>query len=167
MTEPDRPEEDHTGWGGLHGLGGVLRAAILTVAVALVAGAVVYAVARPDPAPTLAPRYDGVPLRAWAAAALDSAAAEAGVSFNVRPAVRPLDPDRLGNLTRTEGYRRFLNRCTSCHDTPDPSIHGPSDWRAVVRRMAGWMEKAGVLPIAAADSTAIIEFLEQAARIRD
>ena len=167
MTKPVRPDRGHEAQGGGRVHIRVLRDVVPILAVALVVGFVVFSIAGPDPKPTLAPRYDGVPLRAWAQAALDSAAAEAGVSFSVRPAVRPLDARRLGMLKQTDGYHAFLKRCSSCHDTPDPSMHGPEDWHAVVRRMGGWMEKAGVLPLAVAESTAIASFLDQAARIRD
>jgi len=167
MTTPERPDRGHEAQSEARGVRRALREVVPILAVALIVGFIVFRIARPDPKPMLAPRYDGVPLRAWAQAALDSAAAEAGVSFSVRPAVRPLDASRLGMLAETDGYHAFLKRCSSCHNTPDPSMHGPEDWHAVVRRMGGWMEKAGVLPLAVAESTAIASFLEQAARIPD
>lgn len=141
-----------------------VRQVISILVVAGIAGLLAFRLAQPDP-PAAVTRLDGVPLRTWAAAVLDSAAREAGVSFRVRPAIRPLETGTLGRLRETEGYRTFLHRCSSCHDPPDPSMRKPDGWHWVVSRMAAWMERAGVLPMPTADSLAIIQFLEQASGI--
>lgn len=140
-------------------------ASVVTVlAVAGIAVVLLVQSARPH-YPQPEPRMDGLPLRAWAASVVDSTAPGAGLSFTVKPVIRPLDERRLDRLRESEGYRMFLHRCSSCHNPPDPSMHSPHDWRRVVQRMAGWMEKAGTLPMPAAESLAIIPFLEQAVPI--
>lgn len=134
-------------------------AVLLTIAVG--AGIVTFRAARPDP-PTPWQRIDGVPLRKWAEAVLDSSADRAGLSFSVHPTIVPLDARRLGDLRDSDGYHAFLHRCSSCHEPPDPMMHGAADWPWVVRRMAGWMEKTGALPMMPAESAAIIPFLQSA-----
>lgn len=104
-------------------------------------------------------------LREWALhdSDLREDAALAGVSLN-RPRVTPLDEDALGGLARSPDYPVFLHRCTSCHATPDPGMHEPGQWRGVVRRMDGWREKAGVMPITDDEREAVVRFMDRAAR---
>jgi hypothetical protein len=82
--------------------------------------------------------------------------------MTVDPAIRPLDPGRLGTLVETEGYQAFRHRCSSCHAPPNPAMHASGEWRGVVRRMGDWMKAVGVMPMQAVDSAAIITFLERA-----
>lgn len=142
----------------------LLRRSLPIVVVAGITGILAFQIARPGPNPEF--RQNGVLLRYWAAGVLDSAARDAGISFTTRPSIRPLEPRRLGSLRLTEDYHVFIHRCSSCHDPPDPSMHTPDEWPWVVRRMARWMDKAGVMPMPPAESLAIMPFLDQASRAR-
>ncbi len=103
-------------------------------------------------------------LRKWAIeeAGLRTSASGAGISLQ-RPRVEPLDRRRLGVLAEGDDFHTFLHRCTSCHTTPDPSLHTPSEWRGVVQRMDAWMRQAGVLPMDSAERAGVDRFLEDAA----
>lgn len=105
-------------------------------------------------------------LRYWALKDSDlrDEAAFAGVSLN-RPRVTPLDRNALGELADSEDFHAFFHRCTSCHTTPDPSMHSPGQWNGTVARMQMWMERAGLLPIDASERDAIVRFLDRAAAV--
>jgi hypothetical protein len=105
--------------------------------------------------------------RDWARAGAGVRAPSAGLSMTVDPAIRRLDPGRLGKLVESEGYHAFLHRCSSCHVPPDPSMHEPGEWQGIVRRMSDWIRAVGVMPMPAADSAAINALLERAAARRE
>lgn len=103
--------------------------------------------------------------RAWA---LDSAqlrrqATAAGISLH-RPEIRPLDTSRLEPGFDSAALGAFRQRCSSCHTAPDPSMHDASEWEAVVTRMDGWMDAAGLMPPDPEQRTLLLRFVEQAAR---
>jgi len=104
--------------------------------------------------------------RAWVRAGAGVYAPWAGVSAAARPDIRPLRSGRLGRLTESAGYHAFRHRCSSCHTPPDPAMHTLGEWRGIVRRMGEWMDAAGVMPMAPADTAAIGAFLERAAASR-
>lgn len=91
---------------------------------------------------------------------LQQQAIAAGISLQ-RPAVRPLDVQALGKEARSPDFRAFHHRCTSCHETPDPSMHAPAAWDSVVTRMDGWMHSAGVMPMQAEERQEIVRFLQR------
>ena len=93
-------------------------------------------------------------------ARLQQQAPAAGISLQ-RPAVRPLNVQALGKEAGSPGFQAFHHRCTSCHRTPDPSMHGPAGWDSVVTRMAGWMQSAGVMPMQAEERREIVRFLQR------
>ncbi len=93
-------------------------------------------------------------------ARLQRQATAAGISLQ-RPAVQPLDVRALGTEARSPGFQAFHHRCTSCHETPDPSMHDPAGWDSVVTRMDGWMHSAGVMPMQAEERQAIGRFLQR------
>ncbi len=93
-------------------------------------------------------------------ARLQQQATAAGISLQ-RTAVQPLDVRALGEEARSPDFRAFHHRCTSCHETPDPSMHDPAGWDSVVTRMDGWMRTAGVMPMQAEERHAIVRFLQR------
>lgn len=103
-------------------------------------------------------------LRSWALEETDlrRTASAAGISLH-RPELVPLNRRRLGALAEGHDFHAFVQRCTSCHATPDPSMHTPREWRAVVHRMSAWIDKAGVLPMEAAEREALTRFLDRTA----
>lgn len=91
-------------------------------------------------------------------AGLQRQAPAAGISLQ-RPEVRPLNRSRLGPAGKSADFHAYFQRCTSCHATPDPSIHAPAEWADVVVRMDGWMEAAGLLPMEERERAAVLRFL--------
>ena len=98
--------------------------------------------------------------RSWSLenAGLQRQASAAGISLQ-RPEVRPLNRSRLGPAGKSSDFHAYFQRCTSCHATPDPSLHAPAEWADVVLRMDGWMEAAGLLPMEERERAAVLRFL--------
>ena len=103
-------------------------------------------------------------LRTWLLEETDlrRTASAAGISLH-RPEIVPLNRRRLGARAEGDDFHAFVQRCTSCHSTPDPSMHTPGEWGTVLHRMNGWIDKAGVLPMEAAEREALTRFLDRTA----
>jgi hypothetical protein len=87
------------------------------------------------------------------------AAPRAGVSARAPIRVQPL-PDRLARQLRdSPDFQRLSHRCGVCHSTPDPRLYGAGEWPAVVDRMAGTINGAGLLPLGDADREALLRVL--------
>jgi len=54
----------------------------------------------------------------------------------------------------------FSRTCGRCHGLPDPSLHQPGDWNAVVKRMLEKMERHHLSPPNAAERAAILDYLQ-------
>jgi len=64
------------------------------------------------------------------------------------------------------GRGNFIAMCSRCHALPDPHMHGPQDWPAVVMRMERNIERMNVLPIGRDDLGMILEYLQGPAAAR-
>lgn len=64
------------------------------------------------------------------------------------------------------GRGNFTASCSRCHALPDPHLHGPQDWPAVVIRMERNMERMEVTPIPRDDIGLILEYLQGPASAR-
>jgi hypothetical protein len=88
-------------------------------------------------------------------------APQAGISARAPIRVRPA-PDRLVRQLRSDApFQRFSHRCGVCHVTPDPALHTAGDWPAVVSRMSGTIDAAGLLPLRETDREAILKLLAE------
>jgi len=86
-------------------------------------------------------------------------APQAGISARVDIDV-PAFPERLARrLHDAPDFHRLSHRCGVCHSTPDPSLHTPADWPAVIARMSRTIDAAGLLPLSPADSAAVLRAL--------
>lgn len=72
---------------------------------------------------------------------------------------RPLNPERIGADTTSQGFQRYMHRCGSCHDAPDPSLRTASQWKHVFPRMEKHISDGGLIPLAPMDASLILEFL--------
>lgn len=82
------------------------------------------------------------------------------VEYYIANALRAIEP---GTLPAGEGAASFRERCSRCHALPDPSLHVPGDWPAVVDRMRQNMERAGVEGVSESEAEAIVAYLQRAA----
>lgn len=82
------------------------------------------------------------------------------VAYYTTNALRSVEP---GALPAGEGAELFRDRCSQCHGLPDPSIHTPGEWPAVVDRMRENMERAGVEEPTDEEAAAIVGYLRRAA----
>lgn len=73
-------------------------------------------------------------------------------------ALRPIPADALSEATGA-GAVTFARVCSRCHAPPDPSLHAPEEWPAVVARMEGHEVPMGRPPITESERQEIIEFL--------
>lgn len=85
---------------------------------------------------------------------------QALVDYYTSNALRSVEP---GALPAGEGVAEFRDRCSRCHALPDPTVHTPDEWAAVVARMRGNMEKEGVAGLSGEQAQAIIAYLERTA----
>jgi cytochrome c5 len=69
-----------------------------------------------------------------------------------------------GNLPPGPGREVFEETCSRCHVTPDPRIHSPADWPAVVSRMERNMERMKVSGVTSQQAQQIVLYLERASR---
>ena len=93
-------------------------------------------------------------------------APKAGVSVFREITVEPLDPRLLGADAASPAYHVLLHRCGACHLAPDPTQLEANQWRAVVTRMEGLIEDAGILPLAPRGRETILSFLLRHAKDR-
>jgi mono/diheme cytochrome c family protein len=62
------------------------------------------------------------------------------------------------------GRAEFEALCSRCHTLPDPRIHSPPDWPAVVLRMERNMERMRVRGLTPAEAQQIVTYLQAASR---
>ncbi len=96
----------------------------------------------------------------------DGNAPKAGISVFREITVEPLNPRTLGSDTASPAYHLLLRRCGACHLAPDPAQLEEDQWRAVVTRMEGLIEDAGILPLEPRDRNTILSFLQRHAKDR-
>lgn len=80
------------------------------------------------------------------------------VAYYTGHAMRAIDP---GSAPAGAGSEAFRDRCSRCHALPDPAAHAPGEWPAVVERMRGNMERAGVEGLSDAEAEAIVGYLRR------
>jgi hypothetical protein len=56
--------------------------------------------------------------------------------------------------------------CSRCHALPDPRVHSAQDWVAVFERMERNMERMKLKPLARAQTTDILLYLQDVASRR-
>jgi len=86
-------------------------------------------------------------------------APSAGVSVLRDLDIRPLKVRRIGADTTSQGFRRYVNRCGTCHAAPDPSFRTPSQWKHVFPRMEKHIREVGLIPLGPMDKNLILGFL--------
>jgi hypothetical protein len=86
-------------------------------------------------------------------------AEEAGVSVLRDLDIRPMNVRRIGADTTSRGFQRYVHRCGTCHEAPDPGLRSASEWRSVFPRMENHMREVGLIPLGPTDRTVILEFL--------
>jgi hypothetical protein len=64
---------------------------------------------------------------------------QAMVAYLQKHAMRPLDPKRVPEVN-TPAAESFRLACSQCHALPDPRMHAPKEWPAVVARMQDYMK---------------------------
>lgn len=63
-----------------------------------------------------------------------------------------------------EGEEIFNTICAICHQLPDPSFLGVSQWKVVLETMRKRMERKGMAPLSADEERKVLEYLEKNAR---
>lgn len=56
----------------------------------------------------------------------------------------------------------FVQTCSKCHAPPDPALHSPEQWDAVVTRMGQHMEQQGFGPLAPEEKQLVLSYLKKA-----
>jgi len=106
-----------------------------------------------------------------------------GMGMMMRSGIQPLIPEEKATLlaylqanafqamkpsaipdSQKPGAQAFTQVCSMCHALPDPAAHSPEEWKEVVSRMAGNMEKMGYGPLAPEQKQAILSYLEKSAK---
>ena len=64
------------------------------------------------------------------------------------------------------GRGEFATACSRCHALPDPRMHGPQDWPAVVMRMERNLERMNVRPFSPNEIGLILQYLQGPAAMR-
>lgn len=105
-------------------------------------------------------RRGGMPMGMHGVDAPSDAEERALVDYYVSNALPSIEP---AALPAGEGATLFRDRCSRCHALPDPSLHPPGEWPAVVDRMGENMERAGLEELSDADAEAIVAYLERTA----
>lgn len=75
-----------------------------------------------------------------------------------RNALPVVDP---GELPETAAADLFVERCSTCHQTPSPEAHTADEWESVLTRMQGNMRLMRVDTLATEQRTRILGFLEE------
>lgn len=70
------------------------------------------------------------------------------------------------NLPAGPGREVFAEVCSKCHALPDPRVHSAQDWVAVFERMERNMERMKLKPLARAQTTDILLYLQDVASRR-
>jgi hypothetical protein len=86
-------------------------------------------------------------------------APQAGISARANIDVREFPPKLAAKLHGDPDFHRLSHRCGVCHSTPDPALHAASEWPVVIERMSRNIDAAGLLPLSAADSAAVLRAL--------
>ncbi len=76
-------------------------------------------------------------------------------SFRALPPGTAAEPD-------DPAAQAFLRACSKCHAPPDPSLHTPQEWDAVVTRMAQHMEQQGFGPLSPEEKELVSSYLKKA-----
>lgn len=84
------------------------------------------------------------------------------VDYLRRHALRTVSDDELP-AAELPGARLFARACSRCHALPDPSLHPPEDWPAVVQRMRENMRTMDVAELSDEDARRIVEYLRATA----
>ena len=66
-----------------------------------------------------------------------------------------------GTLPPGPGRDQFATVCSRCHALPDPRVHSPQDWLAVITRMERNIERMNVTPITRDQIGLILEYLQR------
>ncbi len=85
----------------------------------------------------------------------------AGMSALRKFDIKPLRRRRIGSDTTSQGFRRYVHRCGTCHAAPDPSIRTASEWKYVFPRMQRHFRNVGLIPLGPMDKNVILGFLER------
>jgi hypothetical protein len=88
-------------------------------------------------------------------------APQAGISARAPIRVQPIPAGLARRLRGDHDFQRFSHRCGVCHGSPDPALHTAQQWEAVVGRMAGNIDAAGLLPLSEVDRDAVLRFLRE------
>ena len=91
---------------------------------------------------------------------------DAGVSVLRDLGIRPMNVRRIGSDTTSRGFNRYVHRCGTCHEAPDPGIRTATEWRNVFPRMENHMRDVGLIPLGPTDRTVILDFLSRHAAKR-
>lgn len=67
-----------------------------------------------------------------------------------------------GSLPPGRGRDVFEATCSRCHLLPDPQVHSPADWPAVVLRMERNMERMRIGGVSSEQAQQIVRYLETA-----
>ena len=91
-------------------------------------------------------------------------APQAGISARADIDVREFPEKAARRLHDDPDFHRLSHRCGVCHSTPDPSLHPAAEWPVVIERMSRNIEAAGLLPLSASDSAAVLRALTRELR---
>lgn len=80
------------------------------------------------------------------------------ISYLKANSLKSVSPGMLPSPA-SKGAVLFKEACSRCHALPDPSIHTPQEWRAVVQRMRGNMQAMGKRVITNEEMTEIVAYL--------
>lgn len=69
-----------------------------------------------------------------------------------------------GEVGEGPGARLYVDRCSTCHETPSPAAYTPSGWEPVVARMVRNMELQGVRPLTREEIDGILSYLRNRER---
>lgn len=86
-------------------------------------------------------------------------APQAGISARANLEVKPFPERRAARLHGDPDFHRLSHRCGVCHATPDPALHSPAEWPAVIERMSRNIDAAGLLRLSPTDSAAVLRVL--------
>lgn len=84
------------------------------------------------------------------------------VDYLRRHALRTISDDELPGA-ELPGARLFARTCSRCHALPDPGLHEPDEWPAVVQRMRENIRTMEVARLSDEDARRIVEYLQATA----